>query len=57
MSEIAMRRPRIAIDAAMLATAIRIDRPIETQVRTVVGRNNTARRLDPDLRFEGVEIT
>src|SRR5450830_596951 len=43
---IGMAGPRIAVDAAMLTPAIRIDRAIERQVRRVVARDDGLGRFD-----------
>ena len=51
-AEIGVRRPREAIDAAVLAAAIGIDRAVERDVRRVVARDDLARRVD---RHRGLE--
>ena len=48
--EIAVGRPRVAVNAAMLTTAVRVDREIETDVRGIVARQNG---LDPLLEHLG----
>src|SRR5258708_11701625 len=48
-----MARPGVAVDAAVLAAAIGIDRVVEADVRRVVVRNDRARALDGHLRLEG----
>src|SRR5215218_9704613 len=47
-----MRRPREAVDAAMLTTAIRIDRTVESDVGRVVEGNDLARGIE---RYRGLE--
>src|SRR5690606_20672698 len=56
MAEIAVRRPGIAIDAAMLAAAIGIDRAIKADVGAVVPCDDAARRLDAHLGFERIQL-
>ena len=51
--EIGVARPGIAVDAAVLATAVRIDRLVERQVRRAVGRYDRPRDFDPDLCGRG----
>src|ERR1700687_5801409 len=46
--------PRQAVDAAVLAAAIRIDRLLERNVRRVVARDDRARRFWTDLRRDRV---
>ena len=41
-----MARPRIAIDAAVLAAAIRVDRAVEADIRRIVAGDDRARRVD-----------
>src|SRR5258706_428858 len=43
-----MARPRIAIHAAVLAALVRIDRPLERDVRRVVARDDGPRVLNRD---------
>ena len=57
---IGMRWPRETIDAAMLASAIRIDRAIEMNIRRLVKRDDGPRRLfgqrcfqPPGIVFDG----
>src|SRR5262245_20171832 len=45
-AEIGVGRPREAIDATVLAAAVRIDRAIEADVRRIVARDDLARRVD-----------
>src|SRR5437773_1959642 len=45
-----MKRPRVTINAAMLAAAIRIDAGIEADVRAVVGGDDRARLVSKKLR-------
>ena len=47
-----MRGPRKAIDAAMLAAAIRVDGAVERNVRRIVARDDLARGIDSHARFE-----
>ena len=47
-AEIGVARPRIAIDAAMLAAAIGIDRAVEADVRRFVARDDRPRRIDAE---------
>src|SRR5436190_1093839 len=47
-----MARPGVAVDAAMLAAAIGVDRAVEADIRRVVVRDDGARALDGDLRLE-----
>ena len=51
-AEIGMARPRIAIDAAVLAAAIRVDRAVEADIRRVVAGDDRARRVDAEPGFE-----
>src|SRR6266446_5724614 len=44
-----MRRPRIAINAAVLATAIRIQARLETNIGAVIARNNRLRIIAKKL--------
>ena len=50
--EIAVRRPRKAIDAAMLAAAIGIDRLVEADIGRVVRGDDLPGLLQPHLRLE-----
>src|SRR6185369_15385992 len=50
--EIGMARPGVAVDAAVLAAAVRVDRAVEADVGRVVARNDRARALDGDLGLE-----
>ena len=45
-----MRRPRITIDAAVFASAIRIEAHLEADVRAVVLGDDAARRIRKILR-------
>ena len=47
-----MGRPRIAVDAAVLAAPVGIDRPVEAEVRGVVAGDDLARRLLGDGRAQ-----
>ena len=49
-TEILVRRPRVAINATVLATAIRIDARLESDVRTVVARDEGLRGIAKVLR-------
>ena len=49
--EIFVRWPRITIDAAMLATAIRIEARFESDIRTVVARDDRFRAVAKILRL------
>src|SRR5207244_13169924 len=51
--EIGAALPDIPVDAAVLATAVRIDRLVEQQVRRAVGRYDRPRDFDPDLCRRG----
>ena len=51
-AEIGVGRPREAVDAAMLAAAIGIDRAVEADVGRVVAGNNLAGGVDRDRRLE-----
>src|SRR6185503_16074607 len=44
-AEVFVRRPRVTVDAAVLAAAIRIDAGFEADVRTVVGGDDRSRRI------------
>src|SRR5206468_10568621 len=48
--EIGMARPRVAIDTAMLTAAVRVDRPVETNVRRVVASDDRPRRIHGQCR-------
>src|SRR5882724_8977475 len=48
-----MRRPRETIDAAMLATAIGVDRTVETDIWRVVAGDDLARGIERDRGLEG----
>ncbi len=50
--EIRVRRPRVAVDAAVLAALVRIDRLRERDVRRIVAADDRARRLDPHDRLQ-----
>src|SRR5690606_10919354 len=52
-----MRWPGVAIDAAVLATPIGIDRSVETDIRAVVCRDDVARALDAHLGLECFELS
>ena len=49
--QIAVRGPGVAIDAAMLAAAIRVDRQVEPDVGRVVARQDRSNRLLDDVRL------
>ncbi len=51
-----MRGARVAVDAAVLAAAIGVDRAVEGDVGAVVARDDGARRLLVHLGLEGIEI-
>ena len=51
-AEIGVARPGIAIDAAVLAAAIRVDRAVKPDIRRVVAGDDRARRIDAELGFE-----
>src|SRR5437868_3699934 len=48
-----MARPRVAVDAAVLATPVWVDRLGKADVRRVVVRDDRACALDRHLRLEG----
>ena len=48
-AEIGMGRARVAIDAAVLAAAIDVDRTVEAEVGRVVARDHRAARVGPHL--------
>src|SRR4051812_30553157 len=45
-----MRRPRVTVNATMLASAIRIDAVLESDVGAVVVRDDRARRVAKEFR-------
>ena len=45
-----MERPRVTIDATVLATTVRIDAGFEADVRTVIVSDNRARAVAEELR-------
>src|SRR3979409_658658 len=47
-----MGRPREAVDAAMLAAPVGVDRPIEADIGRVVAGNDLARGIDGDRGLE-----
>ena len=49
-AEILVRGPRVAVDAAVLAAAIRIDAELEADVRAVVAVENRAAMVAEELR-------
>src|SRR5690606_33208374 len=51
-AEISVAWPRVTIDAAMLAAAIRIDRAVETDIGRIVAGDDRARSVD---RHAGLE--
>src|SRR6185312_1864457 len=55
-AEIGVRRPRETVDAAVLAAAIGIDRPVEADVGTVVAGDDLARRVRLHDRLERRQI-
>ena len=56
MSQITVRRPREAVDAAVLASPVGIDRAVERDVGAIVARDDRTRRLFVHLRLERIEI-
>ena len=50
-TQILMRGPRVAIDAAVLAAAISVYRVLKTNIGAVVARENTARVVFEELRL------
>jgi hypothetical protein len=48
--EVAVGRPREAVDAAVLAAAVRVDRDVEVNVGRIVARQNRLDTLFDDLR-------
>ena len=56
VAEEAMRRAGKAVDATVLAAAIRIDRAVERNIGTVIARDDGARRVVEHRRLEGIEI-
>ncbi len=57
MAEIAVRGPRVAVDAAMLTATVGIDRLLEGDVRAVVAGDDCARGLFVHLRAQSFEIS
>ena len=55
-SKIRMRRPGEAVNTAVLAAAIRIDRTIEGNVGRVVARNDPARRIERHVGLERRQV-
>src|SRR5688500_12604967 len=55
MAEIGMGRSGEAVDAAVLAAAIGVDRLREADVRAVVGGDDALGALRAHMRLEGVE--
>ena len=53
---VGVRRPREAVDAAVLAAAVRVDRAVEADVGRVVAGDDLARGLDRDGRLEGGQL-
>src|SRR3954463_2645776 len=51
-----MAGPGVAVNAAVLASPVRIDRRAEADVGRIVVREDVARALDGDLRLEGPRI-
>ena len=51
-AKIRMARTGIAVDAAVLAAAIRVDRAVKPDIRRVVAGDDRARRIDGELGFE-----
>ena len=56
MAEIAVGGARVAIDAAVLAAAVRIDRLVEGDVRALVARDDGAGRLDVHVGAERLQL-
>src|SRR5690606_34299137 len=56
VAEIAVGRAGVAIDAAMLTPAVRVDRAVEADIGAVVRGDDAARRLDAHLGFESLEL-
>src|SRR5262245_3508330 len=52
----AMRRPSVAIDAAVLAATVGIDGLLKTDVGTVVARDDALCRLSVHIRLERLEL-
>ena len=57
MPEIAMARARIAVDAAMLAAAVGIDRAVERDVGAVVARDDRLGGVLENFRLKGLQQT
>src|SRR5205809_125896 len=55
-TEIGMRRPRKAVDAAMLAAAIGIDGAVEADVGGIIARDHLSRGVDLDRCLEGRQL-
>jgi hypothetical protein len=55
-AEIGVRRPRKAVDAAMLAAPVRVDRLLEGNVGRVVARDDAARLIGRDRGGDGRRI-
>src|SRR5713226_6035432 len=51
-----MARARVAVDAAVLAAAVRVDRLLEADVGRVVARDNRARALLGDRGLEQARV-
>src|ERR1700741_2832230 len=47
-----MGRPREAVETAMLAAPVRIDRPVEADIGRVVARDHLSRRVERDRGLE-----
>ncbi len=56
MPQVAVTWPGVAVDAAVLASAIGIDRAVEADVRAVVGCDDATRRLNAHLGLESLEL-
>ena len=52
-AEVLVRRARVAVDAAVLAAAVRVDAGVEADVRAVVGRDDAARVIAEELGLDG----
>ncbi len=55
-AEIGVARPRIAIDAAVLATAIGVDRAVEADIGRVVASDDRARRSRRSVSSSGASV-
>lgn len=55
-ADIGMRRARIAVDAAMLATAVWVQRAVEADIRALVPRHRGFRPLGDELGRQGRQL-